>query len=346
MRHSRRAVRRTIHAARLLLLAAMGAGGICCARADEVTDFYRGKTINVYIGVNVGGGYDFEARLLARFMKAHIPGNPTLVPQNMVGAGGIKMANYMYSIAPQDGTAIGMFPATLVAVQAVGIEGVAYDANKFSWLGSPGTSPETLAVWYTAGVHTIEQARHKALTAAGSNPGAVTFIFPRMLNEILGTKLKLVSGYQGNSTMVVAMERGEVDAVSNSWESWKSLNPDWIRDKKIDLLVQTEPKAKDLDVPSVQELARNDDDRQVVDLITSGDRLGKPLATAPNVPAERVQALRAAFDATLKDPDFLAAASEAKLEIDPIRGLQLQEMVAKLLATPKNLAARAKAIMQ
>jgi tripartite-type tricarboxylate transporter receptor subunit TctC len=332
-------------ATRLLLLAGFCANGLCCARADEVADFYRGRTINLYIGVNVGGGYDFEARLLARFMKAHIPGNPTLVPQNMIGAGGIKMANYMYSIAPQDGTAIGMFPATLIAVQAVGIEGVQYDCNKFSWLGSPGTSPETLAVWHTTGVRTIAQARQKELTVAGSNPGAATFIFPRMLNELIGTKLKLVSGYQGNSTMVVAMERGEVDAVSNSWESWKSLNPDWLTDKKINVLVQTEPKAKDLDVPSVQDLARNDDDLKVIDLIVSGDALGKPMAVTPNTPADRVQALRDAFDATLEDPGFLEAAAAAKLEIDPIHGLQLQNTVAKVLATPKNLAARAKAIM-
>jgi tripartite-type tricarboxylate transporter receptor subunit TctC len=163
-------------------------------------------------------------------------------------------------MAAQDGTAIGMIPATLVAVQAVGIEGVQYDANKFSWLGTIGTSPETLAVWHTAGVRTIEEARQKELTVAASNPGAATFIFPRMLNELIGTKLKLVSGYQGNSTMIVAMERGEVDAVSNSWDSWKALNPDWIKDKKINLLVQTEPKAEDLDIPSVQELACNDDD--------------------------------------------------------------------------------------
>jgi len=326
------------------LLAAL-ASGICSARADDVADFFRGKTINVYIGVNVGGGYDFEARLLARYMRAHIPGNPVLVPQNMIGAGGIKMANYMYSIAPQDGTAIGMFPATLVAVQAVGIEGVQYDANKFSWLGSPGTSPETLAVWHSAGVRTIEEARHKELTAAASNPGAATFIFPRLLNELIGTRLKIVSGYQGNSTMIVAMERGEVDAVSNSWESWKSLNPEWVADKKINFLVQTEPKAADLPIPSVPELARNDDDRQVIRLVTSGDTLGKPMATAPNVPAERVKALRAAFDATLADPEFLAAAAAAKLEINPVRGLQLQEAVGKLLLTPKNLVLRAKAIM-
>jgi tripartite-type tricarboxylate transporter receptor subunit TctC len=328
-----------------LLLAALASGFCAHANADEVADFYRGKTINVYIGVNVGGGYDFEARLLAHYMKAHIPGNPTLVPQNMVGAGGIKMANYLYSIAPRDGTAIGMFPATLIAVQAVGIEEAQYDANKFSWIGTIATSPETLAVWHTAGVRTIEEAEHKQLLIAASNPGAATYIFPRLLNAVLGTKLKLVAGYQGNSTMVVAMERGEVDAVSNSWDSWKSLNPDWIADKKINLLVQTEPKAKELDIPSVQELAHNDDDLKVIQLVTAGDAIGKPLATAPNVPADRVKALRDAFDATMKDPDFIAAATTAKIEIDPIHGTTIQDTVAKVLATPKNLAERAKAIM-
>src|SRR6266508_4375758 len=227
------------------------------ARAQSVADFYRGKTINVYIGVNVGGGYDFEARLLARFMRAHIPGNPVLVPQNMIGAGGIKMANFLYSIAPQDGTAIGMFPNTLIAVQAVGTDGAQYDANKFSWLGSMTTSPLTFTTWHTTGVRTIEEARRKELTVAASNKGAITYTFPRMLNEFLGTKLKIVSGYQGNSTMVVAMERGEVDGVTNSWDSWKSLNPGWLTEKKINLLVQTEPKAKELAIPSVQELARN-----------------------------------------------------------------------------------------
>jgi ABC-type phosphate/phosphonate transport system substrate-binding protein len=166
-----------------------------------------------------------------------------------------------------------------------------------------------------------------------------------MLNELIGTRLKLVQGYQGNSTMIVAMERGEVDAVSNAWESWKSLSPDWLTDKKINILIQTEPKAKDLDVPSVQQLARNDDDRKVMDIIVSGDALGKPLAAAPNVPVDRVKALRDAFDATLKDTEFLAAARAAKLEISPISGVQLQEMIEKLLATPKNLTARARAIM-
>lgn len=327
------------------LLLAAWAGHSRGACAEEVTDFYRGKTINVYIGVNVGGGYDFEARLLARFMKSHIPGNPTLVPQNIVGAGGIKMANYFYSIAPQDGTAIGMIPDTLIAGQAVGIGGVQFDAGKFSWIGTISTSPNTLAAWHTTGVTTIEEARHRQLLIAASNPGAATYIFPRLVNEVLGTKLKLVSGYQGNSTMILAMERGEVDAVSNSWDSWKSLSPDWLAQKKINILVQTEPKAVDLNAPSVQELARNEGDLKLIELVTSGDALGKPLATTPNVPAERVQALRKAFAATIKDPDFIAAAAAANIEIKPVYGAQLQATVAKILATPKSILVRAKAIM-
>jgi tripartite-type tricarboxylate transporter receptor subunit TctC len=316
------------------------------AQADSVADFYRGKTINVLIGVNVGGGYDFEARLLARFMRAHIPGNPALVPQNMVGAGGIKMANYLYSIAAQDGTALGMFPSTLIAAQAVGTEGVQYDANKFFWLGSMSTSPVTLAVWHTAGVQTIDDARRKEIVVAASNKGAITYTFPRMLNEFLGTRFKIVSGYQGNSTMTVAMERGEVEGVTNSWDSWKSFNPAWVQDRKIKVLVQTEPKSKELvGVPSVQELARNENDRRIIQLIVSGDALGKPVATSPNVPIERVQALRDAFDATVKDPGFIEAAAAARAEIDPVRGLALQATVERVLATPKNLAERAKMII-
>ena len=316
------------------------------AHAESVADFYRGRTINVLIGVNVGGGYDFEARLLARFMRAHIPGNPLLVPQNVIGAGGIKMANYLYSIAAQDGTAVGMFPSTLVAAQAVGTDGVQYDANKFAWLGSITTSPVTLAVWRDSPVRSLDDARRKQVVVAASNKGAITYTFPHMLNELLGTKFKIVSGYQGNSTMTVAMERGEVQGVTNSWDSWKSFNPAWVREGKIRVLVQTEPKAKDLsDIPSVQELARSASDRQVMALIISGDALGKPLAASPNVPPERVQALRDAFEATIRDPAFIEAAAAARVEINPISGTALQATVARVLATPKDLAERARMII-
>ena len=316
------------------------------AHAESVADFYRGRTINVLIGVNVGGGYDFEARLPARFMRAHIPGNPLLVPQNVIGAGGIKMANYLYSIAAQDGTAVGMFPSTLVAAQAVGTDGVQYDANKFAWLGSITTSPVTLAVWRDSPVRSLDDARRQQVVVAASNKGAITYTFPHMLNELLGTKFKIVSGYQGNSTMTVAMERGEVQGVTNSWDSWKSFNPAWVREGKIRVLVQTEPKAKDLpDIPSVQELARSASDRQVMALIVSGDALGKPLAASPNIPPERVQALRDAFEATIRDPAFIEAAAAARVEINPISGTALQATVARVLATPKDLAERARMII-
>ena len=165
-----------------------------------------------------------------------------------------------------------------------------YDANRFFWLGSMSTSPLTFAVWHTTGIRTLADARSKEVIAAASNPGAITYTFPRMLNEILGTKIKVVSGYQGNSTMTLAMERGEAQAVTNSWDSWRSTKMDWVRDKKINLLVQTEPKSTDselVDIPSVQQLARNENDRRVIDLVISGDAMGKPMAIAPNAPADR-----------------------------------------------------------
>jgi len=318
------------------------------AQTDPVADFYRGRTINILIGVNVGGGYDMEARLIARFIGRHIPGNPTVVPQNMIGAGGIKMANYLYAVAPQDGTAIGMFPNTLIAAQAVGIGGVQYDANRFFWLGSMSTSPLTFGVWHTAGVRTLADARTREVIAAASNPGAITYTFPRLLNEMLGTKIRVVSGYQGNSTMTLAMERGEAQAVTNSWDSWRATHMHWIRENKVHLLVQTEPKSKEpalVNVPSVQELARNENDRRVINLVVAGDAMGKPMAVAPNAPPERARALRAAYEATLRDPDFIKAAITARTEINAVSGARLQEIVAGVLATPQELKARARKII-
>ena len=318
------------------------------AQADQVADFYRGKTVNILIGVYVGGGYDMEARLLARFIGKYIPGNPTVVPQNMIGAGGIKMANYLFAVAPQDGTAIGMFPNTLIAAQAVGIGGVQYDANRFFWLGSMSTSPMTFAVWHTTGVRTLTDAQQKEIIAAASNPGAITYTFPRMLNEMLGTKIKVVSGYQGNSTMTLAMERGEAQAVTNSWDSWRSTHINWVRENKINLLVQTEPKSTDLElvnIPSVQELARNENDRRVIELVVAGDAMGKPMAVAPNAPPERARALRAAYEATLRDPEFIKAVQTARVDVNHVPGTKLQETVARVLATPADLKARARKII-
>jgi len=241
-----------------------------------------------------------------------------------------------------------MFPNTLIAAQAVGIGGVQYDANLFFWLGSMSTSPLTFGVWHTAGVRTLADARTKEVIAAASNPGAITYTFPRLLNEMLGTKIRVVSGYQGNSTMTLAMERGEAQAVTNSWDSWRSTHMHWIRDKKVNLLVQTQPKSGDPElagVPSIQELARNENDRRVIDLVVAGDAMGKPMAIAPNAPPERVRALLAAYEATLRDPDFIKAAVTARAEINAVPGGRLQDIVARVLSTPADLKARARKII-
>ncbi len=316
------------------------------AAADAVADFYRGKTINVYIGVGVGGEYDLQARLVARHIGKHIPGNPTVVSQNMTGAGGLRMANYLYNVAPKDGTAIGMIANAFPAMQAVGTAGVQFDASKMGWIGSMAPSVETMAVWHTAGVRSIEDAKQKEVIAGATGRGATTFTYPQIMNEILGTKFKIVTGYPGGNQINLAMERGEVQARNNTWSSWKATKPAWVRDKQIHVIAQAGPRAKDLDAPSVESLARTPEDRQFVELVMSGTRFGRPLATNAGVPAERVAALRAAFDATMKDPAFLAEAKSMNFEVDPVRGETMQTVVDRLLATPRPVAARAKAMME
>ncbi|MDB5649056.1 MAG: tripartite tricarboxylate transporter family receptor [Hyphomicrobiales bacterium] len=316
-------------------------------QADSIADFYRGKTVNVLIGVAVGGEYDLHARAVARYLGKYIPGNPGVVPQTMTGAGGLKMANYLYEVAPRDGTYIGMLANTFPAMQAAGIKGVMFDANKFNWIGSICPTVETMTVWKTTGVHTIQDAQNKEVIAGATGRGAITYMFPAMLNEFVGTKFKIVAGYPGGNDVNLAMERGEVGARNNTWSSWKVTKPEWLRNKDITVLVQAGPKAKDLPgVPSVTDLIKDPDDRKVVELLVSGTLLGRPLAAAPGVPEERVKALRDAFDAVMKDPDFLKEAEAANIEVDPVRGADMQNVVKNVLATPKNLAERAKALIE
>ena len=317
------------------------------ARADSVADFYKGKTVNVLIGVGVGGEYDLHARAVARYLGKHIPGNPSVVPQNMTGAGGLKMANYLYEVAPRDGTYIGMLANSFPAMQAAGIKGVQFDANKFNWIGSISPTVETMAVWKGNGIKSIEDVKKKEVVAGASGRGAITYIFPAMLNEFVGTKFKIVTGYPGGNGINLAMERGEVAARNNTWSSWKVTKSDWLRDKDITVIVQAGPKAKDLpNVPSIEDLVKDPDDKKIVELLVSGTRLGRPLAAAPGVPPERVKALRDAFDAVMKDPDFLKETAAANIEVDPVRGEDMQKVVASVLATPKNLAERAKKLIE
>jgi tripartite-type tricarboxylate transporter receptor subunit TctC len=328
------------------LALALAAAAPASAQGNPVADFYRGKTINLYIGVGVGGEYDLQARLVGRHIGKHIAGNPTVVAQNMTGAGGLKMANYLATVAARDGTAIGMLANNFPALQAVGGQGVQFDTGKFNWLGTISAVVETMAVWHTTGVTSIEGAREREVIAGASGRGAITFIYPTMMNELLGTKFKVVTGYTGGNQINLAMERGEVQARNNTWSSWKATKRAWVDQKQITVIAQAGPRAADLAAPSVEQLARTPEERQLIELIVSGTQMGRPLATTPDVPAERVAALRAAFDATMKDPEFRAEAAAMNFEVEPVSGIALQAVVAKVLGTPKEIAARGKHLLE
>jgi tripartite-type tricarboxylate transporter receptor subunit TctC len=318
--------------AALMLLAASTLG----ARADSVADFYRGKTINALVGVSPGGEYDFQLRLVARHLGKHIPGHPNIVAQNMTGATGMIMANYLYRVAPQDGTYIGLIQNGLPTSQAVGMTGVQFDAPKFNWLGSVAPTAETLTTWKTAPAKTIEDAK-KIETIIGSvGSSGITLSFPMMLNDLLGTKFKMVMGYTGSGALDLAMQRGEVQGRANSWTSLKAAKPDWIANKEVNILVHSGPKSSDLkEVPALNDLVTDATDKQVVDIVTAGDSLGHPFATSPGVPPERVTALRQAFADMLKDPDFLKDAAAVRKEIDPVSVDEIEAAIARAFnATP------------
>jgi tripartite-type tricarboxylate transporter receptor subunit TctC len=316
------------------------------AQAQSVAEFYRGRTVNVLIGVGVGGEYDLQARMVARYLGKHIPGNPNVVPQNMTGAGGINMANYLFAQAARDGTTIGMLGNNFPASQAVGVQGVRFDAVKFNWLGTIAPVVETMAVWHTAGVKTIDDLRNKEIVAGASGKGAITYIYPSMMNEYVGTKFKIVTGYPGGNQINLAMERGEVQARNNTWSSWKATKPTWLRDRQIAVIVQAGPRAPDLDAPSVEALAKTPEERALIELVTSGTHLGRPMATTPDVPADRLKALRDAYRATMADPEFLAEAAKANFEVAPVYGEEMQKIVERIMSTPKELAARAKHLVE
>jgi tripartite-type tricarboxylate transporter receptor subunit TctC len=336
----------------LALSAIVGIAGLAtqampASAQSAVADFYRGKTINVLIGTVVGGEYDLHTRLVARFMGKHIPGNPNMVPQNMAGGGGIVMANYLYNVPPKDGTYIGVINNAYPLAQALKDPTVKFDTSKFHWLGTIAPTIETMAVWHTAGVRTLEEARQKEVVIGATGKGSITYTFPKLINELLGTRFKIVLGYRGGNDVNGAMERGEVGGRDNTWSSWKSTKPHWLANKQIYIIAQGGITAKDLPgVPNVEDVARNDDDRKIFRLFVTGAKLGRPLITTPSVPADRFEALRKAFLDTMKDPDFLAAAAKAKVEVEPIPGVELQKMVAELLATPPPLLDRARKLVE
>ncbi|HWG07253.1 MAG TPA: hypothetical protein VG271_19795 [Beijerinckiaceae bacterium] len=314
---------------------------------QSVANFYKGKTINLYIGFTPGGGYDAYARLVARFMTKYIPGNPAIQPEQMTGGGSRVATNYVYNVAPKDGTALATADQSLALQQAVGDPTVLFDANKLAWIGNPDSDNNTVVTWYTSGIKTIDDAKKKEVPigATGFNTSSQ---YVQALNTIAGTKFKIILGYPGGNDINLAMEKGEVAGRgSNSWASWKATRPDWVRDHKMNVLVQIGlSKAADLpDVPLLMDVATDPTDKAALKVLSAPPTIGRPIFTSPGVPPERVAALRSAFDSVMKDPDFLAEAQKEQLDINPVSGSDLQQIVADIVSTPKATADRLSAII-
>jgi tripartite-type tricarboxylate transporter receptor subunit TctC len=310
------------------------------AQADSVADFYRGRSITVIVGYTAGGGYDIYARALARHMGKHLPGNPNFIVQNITGAGSLNAANHIYNIARKDGTVFGTFGRGIAMEPLIGTATKAqFDATKFTWLGSGTNEVSVCATWHSSPVKTWADALKTPFTAGGEGAGSDPDVFAAMMRNTFGAKLKLVSGYPGTSDMILAIERGEIDARCGwSWSSIKSTRPAWIPEKKLNYLVlMSETKAPELpDVPLISDFA-NDRQKQILKLVQSRQTVGRPFAAPPDVPEDRKQALRRAFDETLKDPAFLEEAEKLKLEVNPVSGVDVDKLMAELYRTPKDV---------
>ena len=309
--------------------------------AQTPAEFYKGKNVDLYVGYSTGGGYDVYGRIVARFMGRHIPGNPTVVVKNMDGAGSMRAANYIYNVAPKDGTAFGTVARGLAFDTLFGLQGAQFDGTKFSWIGSANDEVSVCVGWSsTSGIAKFEDLKTKQMIVGGTGGSADTDQFPRIINAVLGTKMKLVVGYPGGNEVNLAMERGEVQGRCGwSWSSVKSTQSGWLKDKKINVLVQLSlSKHADLpDVPLIMDLAQTEEQKQIFRLIFARQVLGRPFLAPPGLPADRLAALRTAFMDTMKDADFLAEADKLKLEITAVPGETLQKIVQEAYATPKDV---------
>ncbi len=319
------------------------------ARADPVEEFYRGKSIDMIIPTSPGGDYDIRARLLARRLSKFIPGHPNFMARNMPGGLGVAAANHMMKVAPRDGTALMAIFQNMPSLQATGGAGVDFDVRRFGWIGNTTNSPNVINSWYTTGIKTIQDVMERELVVGAPGVASTSYTYPAALNAMIGTKFKIVAGYPGGNDVNLAMEKGEVGGRgSNSLASWKSGHPQWIAEKKIYFLVQIAPeKSPELpDVPLMSDLARNDEDRQVLKFISADIGISRAFVTTPDVPAERLAALRRAFDQLMADPEFLADAEQTRMDISPTSGEDAQKLAASMLATPPGVIARAKALME
>jgi tripartite-type tricarboxylate transporter receptor subunit TctC len=333
------------NAAVSLLLAALAALAAVPARAQSP---YEGKTITVITSTGVGGVYDLTARVIARHMGRYIPGNPTLIVQNMPGGGNVLATNYMYNIAPKDGMTIASIHNAMPLHQVLDGRGVRFDAAKFNWLGSTGSENEVILVWSSAGIKTIKQAMEKEVVLGATGAGSGLSIIPTAMNNVLGTRFKLVIGYKTSEDINLALERGEVQARAFGINSIVSQHSDWLKEGKVAFLAQAGVKRdKDLpEVPLLTELAGTAEQRQILKLISAPAGLGHPYLAPPGTAPERLALLRKAFAATLKDKAFLAEVEKLQIAIDPMSADEAGAIVAETINAPADVVAKAKAAME
>jgi tripartite-type tricarboxylate transporter receptor subunit TctC len=323
-------------------LALIGLASPPLAANEDVAAFYKGKTIRLVVGVGVGSGYDINARLLARYMAAHIPGQPTIVVQNQPGAGSLTMTNQLYASGPFDGTVIGASFNGMPTAPQLQPGAARFDPNKIIWLGSTNRETQVTYVWHTAPVQRFTDVANTETLMGAQAPGSTQYDFPMLVNAMFGYKFKVIKGYEATPKIHLAMERGEVHGTIANWSTLKAINLSWVTDKKIRMLVQWAlKKSPELpEVPLIFDFARNEEDRQTLRFAVARLEYGRPFFLPPNTPPDRVQALRRAFDATMKDPAYRAEAERIKIEVDPLSGEQVAELVAQVSRTPPALVER------
>ena len=335
---------------RILILAALLGGGVREGfAADTVESFYKGKTMQLLIGFGAGGGYDLYGRAVARHMGRHIPGNPSIVPQNMAGAGSVRSASYLYNAAPKDGTVIGTFSRGIVVDTLIGADKAPFDAQKFDWLGSVTNEVSVCGFSRASGIATFDDMLTKDATVGGSGAADDLAVYPNVLRSVFGARLKLITGYPGTADILLAVERGELGGLCGwSWSTLKSRSKALYDSKQILVPLQLglEPHEELPNVPLVVALTKDPVKSAILRLIFSRQTMARPFAAPPGIPDERLRALRAAFDATMRDKDFLAEAQQLDLEVRPVSGAEVDTLVANLAATPaeiRKLAAHASA---
>jgi tripartite-type tricarboxylate transporter receptor subunit TctC len=334
---------------RLLLACGLVGSLAISANAQPVADFYRGKTMEMVVPTSPGGDYDLRARLVARHLGRFIPGNPSITVRNMPGGLGVAAANYLARVAPRDGTVLHAIFQNMPVLQAIGSSGVEFDVRNFGWIGNTTNSPNVINAWHTTGIKSIEDVMQRELVVGAPGAASTSYIYPAALNQLVGTKFRIVTGYPGGNDVNLAMEKGEVGGRgSNSWASWKSGHPHWLTEGKVIILVQIGlQRAPDLpNVPLMLELAKNDEDRQVLTFMSADMGISRAYVTTPDVPADRLAALRRAFDEMVKDPEFLAEAGKTKMDISPSSGEDAQKIAESMLNMPPRIIQRAKVLFE